>query len=150
MGFDLLGSLDPQRPAPDDAAPRPRAAAPEAVCSRRGCSRPAQWTLLWNNPRVHTPERRKAWLACDEHREHLADFLGQRGFLKTITPFGAPDDATPDAAASQDSPPRTSPGDPTGEDSPHKDSSHEPGAGDGRAGAGDSGVVRPEGSGRTH
>ena len=87
MGCDLLGSLDPQRPAPDDAAPRPRAAAPEAVCSRRGCSRPAQWTLLWNNPRVHTPDRRKAWLACDEHREHLADFLGQRGFLKDVEPF---------------------------------------------------------------
>jgi len=130
VGFDLLGSLDPRRPAPDDAAPRPRAAAPEAVCSRRGCSRPAQWTLLWNNPRVHTPERRKAWLACDEHREHLADFLGQRGFLKTITPFEAPEDATPDAAASQDIP-------------------HEPGAGDGRAEVGDGGVVRPEESGRT-
>lgn len=87
MEFDLLGSLDPQRPAADAARPRPAETAPGAVCSRRGCQAPARWTLLWNNPRVHTPERRKAWLACDEHREHLADFLGQRGFLKSVERF---------------------------------------------------------------
>ncbi|WHF25027.1 hypothetical protein QJS66_03150 [Kocuria rhizophila] len=34
-------------------------------------------------PPVHTPERRKTWLACDEHRS-TADFLGQRGFLKDV------------------------------------------------------------------
>ena len=85
MEFDLLGSLDPRRevradsPAPDPAS--------GAICSRRGCRAPATWQLSWNNPRVHTPERRKVWLACDEHREHLADFLGQRGFLKAVEPF---------------------------------------------------------------
>ncbi|RLY95243.1 hypothetical protein CWC38_09670 [Kocuria tytonicola] len=68
-------------------------AAPQAVCSRRGCGAPAAWSLSWNNPRVHTPERRKVWLACDEHRAHLADFLGQRGFLKTVEPFHQHDDA---------------------------------------------------------
>ncbi|CAL8897922.1 hypothetical protein KVA01_16840 [Kocuria varians] len=88
MELDLLGSLDPQRPAGSPTPSRSEEdVAPRAVCSRRGCRAPARWTLLWNNPRVHTPERRKAWLACDAHREHLADFLGQRGFLKSVEPF---------------------------------------------------------------
>jgi hypothetical protein len=52
------------------------------VCSAKGCQESAVWTLRWNNPRLHTPERRKEWLACGEHREPLAAFLGVRGFLK--------------------------------------------------------------------
>ena len=52
------------------------------VCSARGCRHAAQWQLLWNNPKIHTPERRKIWLACDEHRQSLSDFLGARGFLR--------------------------------------------------------------------
>ncbi len=40
--------------------------------------------LAWNNPKLHTPERRKTWLACEEHREHLSQFLGVRGFLKDV------------------------------------------------------------------
>jgi hypothetical protein len=56
---------------------------PEAlVCSARACTAPAQWRLLWNNPKVHTADRRKEWLACDEHRESLGAFLSARGFLK--------------------------------------------------------------------
>jgi len=51
------------------------------ICSAKGCQQPAAHALLWNNPRLHTPERRKVWLACDEHRESLGDFLGSRGFL---------------------------------------------------------------------
>jgi hypothetical protein len=42
------------------------------------------WVLAWNNPKIHTPERRKTWLACEEHREHLSQFLGVRGFLKDV------------------------------------------------------------------
>ncbi|GAA3739150.1 hypothetical protein GCM10023082_40360 [Streptomyces tremellae] len=42
------------------------------------------WVLAWNNPSLHTPERRKTWLACEEHREHLSAFLGARGFLKDV------------------------------------------------------------------
>jgi hypothetical protein len=42
------------------------------------------WVLAWNNPKLHTPERRKTWLACDEHREHLSSFLDVRGFLKDV------------------------------------------------------------------
>lgn len=66
----------------------PGAAPPEEPhCSRKGCDLPAQWTLVWNNPKVHTPERRKTWLACDRHREYLADFLDRRGFLRETVPF---------------------------------------------------------------
>ena len=94
MEFDLLGSLDPRRPA-HSSVPAEPVAAPQPVCSRRGCGDPATWSLSWNNPRVHTPERRKVWLACDEHHAHLADFLGQRGFLKSVEPFREHDHAAP-------------------------------------------------------
>lgn len=58
----------------------------DLTCSARGCSAAAVWGLRWNNPRLHTPERRKVWLACDEHREHLEHFLGRRGFLRDTVP----------------------------------------------------------------
>jgi hypothetical protein len=54
------------------------------VCSAKGCRAAAVWVLAWNNPKIHTPERRKTWLACEEHREHLSKFLGVRGFLKDV------------------------------------------------------------------
>jgi hypothetical protein len=41
---------------------------------------------LWNNPKIHTPDRRKSWLACTEHRESLADFLKARQFLRDVEP----------------------------------------------------------------
>ncbi|MFD7923198.1 hypothetical protein ACFV3R_28750 [Streptomyces sp. NPDC059740] len=55
-----------------------------AICSAKGCRADAVWVLAWNNPKLHTPDRRKTWLACEEHREHLAGFLGVRGFLKDV------------------------------------------------------------------
>jgi hypothetical protein len=58
------------------------AAAP--ICSAKGCRADAVWVLAWNNPKLHTPERRKTWLACEEHREHLSSFLDVRGFLKDV------------------------------------------------------------------
>ncbi len=54
------------------------------TCSAKGCTAPAIWALQWNNPKLHTPERRKVWLACDDHRQSLADFLGARGFLRDV------------------------------------------------------------------
>ncbi|CAM5647097.1 hypothetical protein SGRIM119S_07076 [Streptomyces griseorubiginosus] len=57
------------------------------VCSAKGCRAGAVWVLAWNNPKIHTPERRKTWLACEEHREHLSQFLGVRGFLKDVVAF---------------------------------------------------------------
>jgi hypothetical protein len=58
-----------------------------ATCSAKGCPEPAVWAHRWNNPKIHTPERRKVWLACDAHRESLADFLTARGFLKETVPY---------------------------------------------------------------
>lgn len=54
----------------------------DLVCSARGCGARARWGLRWNNPKLHTPERRKTWLACDAHRQSLADHLSVRGFLR--------------------------------------------------------------------
>lgn len=59
----------------------------EAICSARDCRNPATWQLLWNNPKLHTPDRRKTWLTCEEHRESLGSFLGARGFLRDTEPF---------------------------------------------------------------
>lgn len=56
----------------------------QLVCSARGCRAPAVWALGWNNPKLHDPDRRKTWLACDEHRESLSDFLSVRGFLREV------------------------------------------------------------------
>ena len=65
-----------------------RSVDPEApVCSARGCQKPAAWTLRWNNPKLHTAERRKEWLACVEHRDSLGAFLQVRGFLRETVPF---------------------------------------------------------------
>ena len=57
------------------------------TCSAKGCQQAAVCTLLWNNPKLHTPDRRKEWLACEEHRESLSAFLGVRGFLKDTRPL---------------------------------------------------------------
>jgi undecaprenyl-diphosphatase len=58
----------------------------EFVCSRKGCRATATWGLLWNNPKIHTPERRKVWLTCGDHREYLSEYLSVRGFLKQVVP----------------------------------------------------------------
>lgn len=56
-------------------------------CSAKGCHNDARWTLVWANPRIHGGERTKTWLACDEHLEHLSDFLDRRGFLRDVIAF---------------------------------------------------------------
>jgi hypothetical protein len=56
------------------------------VCSAKGCTAPAVFELRWNNPKLHTPDRRKVWLACADHRVSLSDFLGARGFLREVVP----------------------------------------------------------------
>jgi hypothetical protein len=65
----------------------------EPQCSSKGCRESASWALLWNNPKLHTPDYRKTWLACDTHRTTLGNFLEVRGFLREVTPFGAASDA---------------------------------------------------------
>jgi len=56
------------------------------ICSAKGCRATARWALRWNNPSLHEPQRRKTWLACEDHREHLSEFLGVRGFLREVEP----------------------------------------------------------------
>ena len=68
---------------------------PAPTCSARGCRADAVWALRWNNPKLHTPDRRKTWLACDEHRESLGDFLRARSFLRDIEPMPTEDDGDP-------------------------------------------------------
>lgn len=58
----------------------------ETRCSATGCQAPATVALLWNNPKIHTPDRRKTWLACDEHQESLTAFLAARGFMRSAEP----------------------------------------------------------------
>lgn len=53
----------------------------DMVCSAKGCRQPATWAHLWNNPKLHTADRRKVWLACEDHRPTLGEFLSVRGFL---------------------------------------------------------------------
>jgi hypothetical protein len=59
--------------------------APETSCSRAGCREGAAWRLDWRNPRIHAEDRRKTWLACDEHVEFLSDFLRTRDFPLTVS-----------------------------------------------------------------
>nr|WP_294694477.1 acetone carboxylase [uncultured Friedmanniella sp.] len=60
------------------------------VCSAKGCRQDAAFDLQWNNPKIHTADRRKHWLACAEHRDQLSSFLGSRGFLRDVQPLAAP------------------------------------------------------------
>ncbi len=65
---------------------------PDALrCSARGCKAQAAVVLLWNNPRIHPPERRKSWLACPEHEDPLRQFLAARGFWRETEPVSAAD-----------------------------------------------------------
>ena len=51
-----------------------------AECSRAGCRDAAVWAILWRNPRIHTADRRKTWVACTEHVAYLREFLSARDF----------------------------------------------------------------------
>ena len=54
------------------------------TCSAKGCRQGAHYDLRWNNPKIHTPDRRKHWLACTDHRDSLSRFLSARGFLREV------------------------------------------------------------------
>ena len=51
---------------------------------------PAAWNVNWRNPRIHGPERVKIWLACDDHRDYLRDYLDARDFPVVVTPLASP------------------------------------------------------------
>ena len=41
-------------------------------CSAKGCRHEATYALVWRNPRIHDGDRRKTWLACEEHVQSCA------------------------------------------------------------------------------
>ncbi|MFF2274032.1 hypothetical protein ACFVTX_17285 [Agromyces sp. NPDC058136] len=77
--------------------------APEqGTCSRSGCREAASWRIDWRNPRIHTGERGKTWLACDEHVDYLRGFLEARSFPVAVAAFDTAADAagaSPEARA---------------------------------------------------
>lgn len=66
-----------------------RSRAEGLVCSAKGCRAVATDAVVWRNPALHTPQRRKVWLACGAHRDHLRDFVRVRGFLIEVIPVEA-------------------------------------------------------------
>lgn len=71
----------------------------QGSCSRSGCREAAAWRIDWRNPRIHTGERGKTWLACDEHVGYLREFLASRSFPVEVSAFEAAVDAPTDAPA---------------------------------------------------
>ncbi|KAF2416627.1 hypothetical protein [Microbacterium sp. B35-30] len=59
----------------------------DATCSRAGCRAAAGWRIDWRNPRIHAADRRKTWVACDEHVGYLRDFLSARDFPVSVAPL---------------------------------------------------------------
>ncbi len=65
-------------------------------CSRANCGEAAVWNVNWRNPRIHTPDRVKVWLACPDHRDTLADYLRTRSFPVQVTTLEVELDRVPD------------------------------------------------------
>lgn len=60
-------------------------------CSRAGCREHAVWSILWRNPKIHSEDRQKTWLACEAHRSVLEEFLSARNFPLQVVPVAAMD-----------------------------------------------------------
>ena len=60
----------------------------QLICSAKGCRATGTRAVVWRNPRLHTADRRKVWLACPGHEQHLSDFVGMRGFLLEVIGVG--------------------------------------------------------------
>jgi hypothetical protein len=89
--FAEIGPMTSPLPGPQGLPVGQRPGTPEdsqpPVCSAKGCRETALWALRWNNPRLHSADRRKSWVACEAHRAPLAEFLELRGFLRAIEPL---------------------------------------------------------------
>ena len=68
------------------------------TCSRAGCRNAATMTVNWRNPRIHSLDRVKVWLACDEHSTYLHDYLAARDFPVVLAPLGTPVESVPSPA----------------------------------------------------
>lgn len=60
-------------------------------CSRAGCRDAAGWAILWRNPKIHTKDRHKTWLACEAHLPTLREFLNDRSFPLEVVTVGVLD-----------------------------------------------------------
>ena len=56
-----------------------------STCSRADCRSAGTWRLDWRNPRIHSSDRVKTWLACDDHVDFLGEFLSARDFPLAIS-----------------------------------------------------------------
>ena len=70
---------------------------PSVQCSAAGCASTALWRVNWRNPRIHSADRVKVWLACASHDATLRDYLATRGFPVVVSPLDSPVDLVPDA-----------------------------------------------------
>lgn len=61
----------------------------DLVCSAKSCRVPASDAVIWRNPKLHAPGRRKVWVACPDHVDQLRTFVDLRGFLLEVVPVGA-------------------------------------------------------------
>jgi hypothetical protein len=66
------------------------------LCSAKACRQPATYAVVWNNPKLHTPDREKVWHACDLHVEHLSQFVQIRGFLIRVDSLAEPPEEAPE------------------------------------------------------
>jgi len=55
-------------------------------CSKTACREEPAWQIIWRNPKIHTPDRKKVWLSCDDHKDFFDGYLSQRGFPVSIVP----------------------------------------------------------------
>ncbi|MGZ0710969.1 hypothetical protein ACWPKO_21850 (plasmid) [Coraliomargarita sp. W4R53] len=75
---------------PTSATPETEPAAEPVTCSRAGCRAVAHWRVDWRNPRIHSTDRVKTWVACEDHRDYLRDYLSARSFPVSVHPLDAP------------------------------------------------------------
>lgn len=71
---------------------------PDKRCSRAGCTEAAHFNVNWRNPKIHGLDRVKVWLACDEHRDFLREFLLARSFPVVVTAINESVSVVPDGA----------------------------------------------------
>ena len=58
-------------------------------CSRRGCENSAASEIVWRNPKIHSEDREKIWLACADHQQFFLDYLSSRSFPVSARPLEA-------------------------------------------------------------
>ena len=62
----------------------------------------AAFHVNWRNPRIHSLDRVKIWLACTEHVDYLRDYLATRDFPVLVTDLGVTVASVPVAGVSGD------------------------------------------------